>query len=282
MREHEFVTEMPINVHNLNVGTDDEASSFHSDDRKLLNSEKAIAKIKRVWHSSVVDVDLFTLDVKVSPEAALDIGIDGHSFEDGVTLQDIERIKGLDDIVHHSPQFDPNAISMVLTNNAGGERLPLTGWIIAHRLFHCLQMVSHVPGSGRGGTTSNSKSLYNAMMDVNIQYKAVIGDLKNVASSAYGIACMIGSTKACRDGNLSHYEEFLPECFAQYMLRGKVTLRPFPSEDTTIIMRNQPVEVRINRANLLYGNRDIKSFEDYLNKAFAQIVNLAKGLVVAI
>lgn len=277
MKLHDIISEMPLRVHNLNVDKNDPSSSFHADDRGIVNSFKGLEKIKRIWQSSVAEVDLYLLDVKMSPGDALDRAL-GTGFE------------AADGIRHYGVEFDPEAISVILTNNAGGGRLPLTGWIIAHRLFHCFQQYRssevHQANMDIGG-----KNLFELINVLYEQQKGVLFDLENygVTSIAGGrhpdylrrvfCASLIGSTKACRDFRLNDAGELLPECFAQYMLRGRVALRKLPRGkfDTP----NGPLwPSEQNDFDMI--DHEVESFERFLNRKFAELIDAAKGRVVAI
>jgi len=272
MRFEDFLSEMPIRVNNLNVSPD--AKSFHADDKALLNSEKAIAKIKRIWKSSVADVDLYTLDVGLAPDHALSVALDGGGRPED---HDAETLSGIE---KHGVEFDPEAISVILTNNDGGGRLPLTGWIIAHRLYHCFQSaresIYHTANSEHLGP-----NLVLIAAKISEQLSGIMFDLENYSADYVPRdlrAALMGSTKACRDNNLTSYYELIPECFAQYMLRGKVSLRDLPSKPFIVDgQRFIP-----NEANYKYCNKLVRGFERFLNDNFHDLIEAAKGRVVAI
>ena len=278
---------MPIRVHNVNVDKDgEEVSSFHKDDRAILNSPKALEKIKRVWRSSVVDVDLYTLDVKLDTNVALSIAIDGAYFNDDHAHA--HHLTGMDGI-----EFNPESINVIFSNNQGAERYPLTGWIIAHRLFHAFQSERwgkyHQADTARVKGETTPHQIVNAIFT---QLSGILFDLENyeVTNGHYqdhlpkrDLAALMGTTKACREFRLSNSSEILPECFAQYMLKGKVTLRPLPSGkfrngNETGFKFYEPTP----DTDIRFCNHVVKSFEDYLNLNFRKLIEAAKGRVVAL
>ncbi len=287
MRKEEFLNEMPIRVHNINVTPpDDQISSFNNDDRALLNSEKALEKIKRIWNSSVAEVDLYTLDVKIDPEDALDIALSMHlkclSDEENERIGQLGGAKGI--------KFDPNAISIILSNNEGADRLPLTGWIIAHRLYHCFQS-DRVSKFHTANTIKGGPNLVMMLSKISEQYKGVMFDLENYCIEGEGRpylnmwarGCLIGSSKACRDFKLNSGPELLPECFAQYMLRGRVTLRTLPAETFVVDVPGAgPLSFTPSRAQYKYCLSVVDHFERFLNEKFAELIAAARGRVVSL
>lgn len=268
---------MPISVHNINVDPDAENSSFHKDDRGIINSPKAIEKIKKIWHSSVADVHLYTLDLGVDPDDALNLALYGgyDNFDDELSV-----LKGI--------EFSPNAINVILTNNQGAERYPITGWMLAHRLFHCFQTERHTEYHQSMVSVDGADSPNRIVDQIFEQLGGIQFDLENyrITNGHYedhitklNLSCLMGTTKACREFKLANSSELLPECFAQYMLKGKVTLRPLPSEKFVIDGRAyRPLP----DTNLNYCNHVVESFESFLNRYFAVLIERAKGRVVAL
>lgn len=266
---------MPISVHNINVDPDAETSSFHKDDRGIINSPKAIKKIKKIWRSSVADVHVYTLDLKIDPDEALNLAIYG-SYGDG----ELDMLKGI--------KFDPNVINAILTTNQGAERYPITGWMLAHRLFHCFQS-DHYSEFHQSAISVDGADSPNRIVDqIFEQLGGVQFDLENyrITNGHYEdhlmkryLSCLMGTTKACREFKLANASELLPECFAQYMLKGKVTLRPLPSEKFVIDGRSY---YPLPETDIAECNHVVKSFENFLNRYFPVLIERAKGRVVAL
>lgn len=264
----DIITEMPIRVRNINVGRPE--SSFRSDDIALATSPKGLKKIADIWKNSVVDVDVYLLDVGIDPEKALDIAISGDDSYYSRANPDAANLTGMD-----GQTFDPESISVIFTNNDGSNRIPLTGWIIAHRLFHTFQS----DRVSRYHTANSSpRNLTSQAGNIGIQFEAVMSDIRNAytqyqytPTQKKQLAEMMGTTRACRMGNLTTAFELVPECFAQYMLTGRTTLQPLVA-----------VDKNVRPEDLAFCNQEIKSFESYLNRNFETLVRDAVGRVVAL
>lgn len=236
---------MAISINHMSNNSDD-TSSFRPDDKKLLSHPKGLDKIHKVWRSSVVDVDLYTFDMNMPPDIALTVATTNSRDPHAI-------LAGLENTIKPNPE----TITVVFTQNEGAKRMPLTGWIIAHRMFHAFQSSKDGPmhHANRLGIDRICVALFDQMT---IAFDA----LKDYSTDVKALACAIGTTKACRDGNLSQFRELVPECFAQYMLRGRV---------------------RLNRIN---DDRDaisaIEEFEAFLNTAFGNMIEKARGGVFAL
>ncbi len=244
MRKFIDIVEAPISVYNTNVEVEPFGkTSFHDDDRKLIHSEKAQNKVHRIWETSVVDVHMYLVDVKRTPDKAF------YDIQAGTAK--------------YPPNINatPGAITVVFSNNEGADRVPLTGWMIAHRLLHAI--------------ASDDRSEVNTFIRKLVdQQSGIMFDLKNYNSNImdWTLACAMGTSRAARNWNLTTATELLPEAFAQYILKGKVTLRELPE---VIIYKDE--RYPCIQGNLDFCNRVVSSYADFLTKTMADIIEAAKG-----
>jgi hypothetical protein len=159
-----------------------------------------------------------------------------------------------------------NDIVVFFTNNEGDEKVPLTPWIMAHRLGHCLasslddpmidtgehvkSMVSHfiimnydfVDNENRMAIKNDdefknysrfSKSYIDDGVPIRVGYKInnshQIFRFSNFAAPIWNA---LGTQASSRKGKIlqSRADEFLLELFAQYIHDNTITLNPFPNE----------------------------------------------------
>jgi hypothetical protein len=271
------ISEAPIELHNLDYPgrTETAPNSFQRDDQYLLNTPKHIERAKKVWHSSVCDVIAYFVDMGVQPDMALDYAQYGHDLAGGggdkARLADL-HIEGT-----------PGKITMIFTNNEGTNRIPMTGWIIAHRMLHAFAFY-------RSGTISRYHREIPALADqlekIGKQVTAELRDIRgsfNDKLSLRDIAEMLGSTRACRERKLNVSNELFPECFAQYILKGKVTFRELPEAIQAYHGDGEPGETyTCYQGNLSAVNRWAKNFETWLNTEIPHLIDLAKGHVFAL
>jgi hypothetical protein len=218
------------------IGDFDKNSSFRSPiDRKILTTPKAVEKITRKWSNTPVDFNMYFVN---SPEAGRhhEVGEVTPAWLQSNMPKAAKEIK-----------IKQGAINVIFTNNKGAERVPMTAWVIAHRLCHALYR-----GSGGGNGTGHVGSEIVDIRDQIIMTSSTI--LKN-----YGIQTAdshrklyretgftnttntynspknlrdfyhaIGTMKSARDANIRNELEFVMELFAQYIITGKITFNKLP------------------------------------------------------
>jgi hypothetical protein len=269
MRWHEL-SETPIDLHTIDYpDVEGRPDSFRPDDRGLFRSTKGVEKIKKVWHSSVADVVCYVVNIGHQPEKALDIATYGHDLagENG----------NVGDLWELDIQPAPDKITVMFTNNEGARRYPLTGWMIAHRMFHSFAFTRD--GRYHGG--ENIQPVNDQLNRLMEQFSAVMGDIRSIYNPSLGIidcAQEVGTTKACRDKNLNTSAEFMPEHFAQFMLKGAVRLNPMPEK----VRSTNDIFYTCTQGNYTYCNEEVAEFERWLNIEFGKLVQLCKGRIFAI
>lgn len=103
-------------------------------------------------------------------------------------------------------QPDDDKISVLVTNNIGSPKYPLTPWIIAHRMSHAMFR----------------NFSYNIHQHSISQMGCLLGQ-DALYSKWFG--CAIGTTRSCRQRTLARTGELYHELFAQCLLTGRVRLK---------------------------------------------------------
>jgi hypothetical protein len=123
-QSEEVMTEMPV-THHGNIGDFSKGSSFtNKADRALVTHPVAVKKIKDFFQNTSADFDFYFVNTKHAR----------HHTEVGAVKQDFifSELKITPDQLKNG-EINGDAITVFFTNNKGGERAPLTPWIIAHR-----------------------------------------------------------------------------------------------------------------------------------------------------
>lgn len=226
--------ESPIADFN-HIGDFDKTSSFkHAQDRKLVTNPKALEKIRGMW--KYPEESMFNIVFINHP----DIAGKQPSATHGGPLQEVGIVNHEwleDNMPRIWPELEPmlhsDQINVIYTNNSGSERIPLTGWIMAHRLAHGFQ------ASNRGWGKSPAECYY---------FKEAVDEMEKAfkkAMESYGIPSGYGSMlpmngpllgfirnfctfRSARESNVRNPFEVIYECFAQYMMTGKVRFNDIP------------------------------------------------------
>ena len=103
-------------------------------------------------------------------------------------------------------QPDDDKISVLVTNNTGSPKYPLTPWIIAHRMSHAIWRDIGFD------TYQHSMFQMTNLLGQNALYSKWFG-------------CTIGTTRSCRQRTLAITIELYHELFAQCLLTGRVRLK---------------------------------------------------------
>jgi hypothetical protein len=199
--------------------------SFNSQDKKLLSNPKAIQKIRRQWEKTEYTFDIYLLNVPQLNKSELrEVGEVSDSFA-----------KIFEETTGQPLPNDPSAITILFNGNYGAEKVPMTGWIMAHRFGHAVRRNS-----------SQWQEYVNSMLVLTRDYISnVYEKTLRLISGSYDrnlnidfkqekmwalIFSQIGSFKSARDGKINRYYEFFYEIFAQYLITGSVEFRPLTKE----------------------------------------------------
>ena len=125
----------------------------------ILNSERGIQKIKNMWSKAPVDFDMYFVRQAGAMKHVETGEVDSEWVKENLNM-DIKP--------------DPNAITVLFTQNVGNEKVPMTGWIIGHRFAHAIQ------ASTRYSRNSASGELYSSLRN------EIYRDFKGILQQAYG------------------------------------------------------------------------------------------------
>ncbi len=206
------------------MGDWDKNSSFRQQDRKLLSNPKAITKIKAMWKfPEDINFNIICVNHKEAKNH-IEIGVvDQKYIAKGFTETGEDILKSL----------KGDEINVIFTNNNGSEGVPMTGWIMAHRLGHAIQrsrwrypkLVYYWDEAIQLyiDSLSNLNEHYNTNFSINKRNQSLplTGPLKYLVNH-------IGTMKSARDANIRNPYEFLHEMLAQYMITGSIKLNPPP------------------------------------------------------
>jgi hypothetical protein len=235
---------------------------FRSDDVALATNPRTREKAARLWRHSVADVDLYLLNDTQGIWTA------ARRWDELMRSIQMAGCMPKAAAAYLGVPVRPEALSIILTTNEGTARLPLTGWMIAHRLFHALEYA----GMTTVWNYYDHKPIENAF-DVIVSIFAdlrrfCLDGLAMTKTDFYGI----GTSRACRTGNLSNPGELIAEGFAQYVLTGHLVLRRFTPA--------QAARYEISPTSLDQVNQRIDDLQRVMEKHFQAMLDYVKGKAV--
>lgn len=188
------------------------AGSFRRDDIKIISSEKAQHKLLRlVSRTPPMAIHFINLPKPFN-------NVTNELFwTSKVGLVTPTSIGINFDLEIHA---EPAALSVVLVENEGKDRISLTPWMVAHRISHALTI----------GICSSKllKVAYDNFFSIagSISKSFVTEANKKHTMMVWDMPSCFGTSKAARSGKIdSRFSEWFHECFSQYCFTGRVRFR---------------------------------------------------------
>jgi hypothetical protein len=164
---------------------------------------------------------------------------------------------------------------MIVTSNEGNLSVPLSPWIVAHRISHALANLYNASYEHDYGNTfiplmkKAFKTIYEQQVDFDI-------DDYNPMIWLDRLANQIGTMHSTNTKKIVYYRggEFYHELFAQYICSGKVTLKRKGFETFDFITGDKFVNPNLDYAAV---DKAMSSIERVLNEIFEAALKEAKG-----
>jgi len=235
------LTEAPIGDIQ-HIGNWDKNSSFGTVDRRLVTNPVLIQRMRTKFAATSYDFQIFFAN---NPEGRKFQEI-GQVDSEWLMANMPSTAKEFEILTHRGIGFKEDSINIIFTNNTGAQRVPMTAWMMAHRIGHALRRTrgsASTAGTGYAYTEA-SKYLINGTTDIlENDYgipTSMLAD-RNGNYGGYGEGSNrrkellyrafwhhIGTFRSARDGNLREEFEMLNELVAQYITQGEIRLNPLP------------------------------------------------------
>lgn len=181
-------------------------------DMSLL-SQNRIEKIEKSWEKLPQQVDAYVV-----------IGSKAHKFrqEGEIGLNFVRNELGITEEQWKGVNLW-NKITVFFTQNKGGQKVPMTPWILAHRFAHALM------GKGKNEFEELYKAFWvdsHELLSVVYGYELKGNDVFDKIFLNY--VNSIGTMKSTRNKKINNVYEFFYEVFAQYIITGKIQFNKLP------------------------------------------------------
>lgn len=222
------------------VGDFSKKGSFEDEaDRRILSNPAIVERIREKFAGIPQTIDMYFVNVPGETGVRVTRELGRISVESAI------------EFLPRGTSLNPEAITVIYTNNAADDKVPMTPWIIAHRLGHAF----------RSGQREKNPAFIAATASFEA-YITRIGicayDIQRYDEEDITMLCMSLLTfRSARQGMLRNYREAIYEVLAQYMTTGKIELNPLPThigdkevaddkeklEETDILMHSLKVKV---------------------------------------
>lgn len=239
----EFLKEAPIGDYQT-FGKFPKPSSFTGKtDPMLVSSEKAIKNVRKKFGNTPYTLNMYFVN---RPKMG------SHTETGAVTLDFVRKNIG-DDVANAiEPHYQEEMnINIVYVGNQGAAKVPMTPWIMAHRMAHALATygmrsdVKKVSGQRRQFYSFEEveRSVYDAMDEIFTDVYGLQADYRAPAVRGFGFGpdnsskegkymkfffYEICKFKSARERNMRTPFEGFMELFAQWMITGKIEFNPLP------------------------------------------------------
>lgn len=276
MRSREFildhsilgnVSEAPLTDYEP-LGDFDKTGGFrHATDRALVTHPVTVGKLQHFFGRTPHEIRIFPVQVK-----------GGAKWLEAGQVSPLELVKvvGTENAQRILNGHNENTVTIVFTNNIGTERVPLTSWMMAHRIGHAIRGVS--------SWNNAAKHFFGTINEILRDYYKlpVQGNVLNRDNAPYkALFDQIGKMRSARQKAISRPFEFFYELLAQYLNSGSVSFNPAPRQlfhrqqawgQNRYISRIGSVEQREVQMKLETLARDMDIyFNDVMNEAEGKI-----------
>lgn len=182
-------------------------------DRALVTHPVVLGKVKQFFSKTPFNFRLFPVQFRGG----------GRYLETGlVSPQKLTEIVGVENAKRILSDASDDTITVVYTSNIGANHVPMTPWIMAHRIGHAIR-------TNNPAWKTLELSFFAVIQEILIDYYQV--NLDNPASQNMlyqTLFTQIGTMRSARKNLLPRPYEFLYEMLAQYINTGSVQFNPAP------------------------------------------------------
>jgi hypothetical protein len=268
---NEILQEAPIGTYSYSSETD--ADSFSTTDKHLVSTDHNIKKIKNFFSKTPYVFNLYFINKKTSnPEIKKFL----NDFNYGIADQDLLQKLNI------NVKPSKNAITVVFLSNYGTNLVPLTPWIIAHRISHAIfgndynttEKKAHNEKIEEYVLLNTNKINNNLSSCIGFWYKTQPDGYEWLISNSAPIEELYKeffTFKSARTENLTSSGEIYHELFAQYIKSGTISFH-FPE---SFVFKNKTFVAMESMKNNL-KKEEIKTIETF-NNLYSEILKFSLG-----
>jgi len=216
----------------------DKEGSFRASDLKAIRNPKWVEKVHDAFSKTEFDFNLYLHNAE---DAILNLG---GKYYDARSIAELRKFHGLASmpdvakVIGFQPPNWQQSITVLLVENEGDERFPLTPWMLAHRVAHAFLYADRSPEATSNQDIANFVNEYDRefskfVREIDIPMSRLLppGAAKEAADLPEGeymrfmakhYAKMLGQFRSAREGTIRDAGEFKVECFTQYLVQGAI------------------------------------------------------------
>jgi hypothetical protein len=215
----QYLTEMPIASFQTIGKWKKPGQGWSPQDVGILTNPAAVEKIHKKWSNTKENFDFYFVQ---------QTGASKFLEKGEVTPEWVKQNLNLD------IQPNLNNITVIFTNNRGDEKIPMTAWIMAHRMGHAIRRANpnweNFTNELEKDLTRILREVYNYSID-NRYFSMTSNDIRKYRQDQNALLVLanaIGTMRSARQNNLRNFNELAYELLAQRLLTGHIKFNPLP------------------------------------------------------
>jgi hypothetical protein len=270
MKIMDIITEAPLaDYEPLGFAPGKTGGFRHRADQTLATSPVAMGKVQNFFARTPTNFRLFPVQFRGG----------GRHLETGpVSAEQLEQILGVENAQRVLAGHTADTITVVYTNNTGVDRVPLTAWILAHRIGHSIRKRNPVWDQVVGQITRSFNEILQDYYGVNIPNIRLMSAAPEVYQAFFNA---IGTMRSARQNAITRPYEFMYELLAQYINSGSVKFNPAPRQ---LLSRKQAwgraqTLKYIDAESAIEATAALETLARDLDVYFSDILNSATGKI---
>jgi hypothetical protein len=230
------ISEAPIADFEVHGDTSQEGS-FRMDDLKAMSNPKWLKKVEHYFSRVPQNINLYLVNVADFVGA---VGIRFNRYRNLGRLDEWSGIRSLAEVQKIIGKVPPNAeqsITVVLVENEGDGRIPLTPWMVAHRMAHALLTPDRGDiGIARGAFLDKANTFISGAANRLSKIPHIRDELEALGHNPDVLAPIqkiqligmeLAKFKSAQTGKIPEGREgeLIVELLAQYLVQGKITFK---------------------------------------------------------
>lgn len=281
----QFLMEAPIGDYKT-IGNFDKGSSYrHLRDRKMITSPRAIDIVKKKFNNNENTFNLYFVN-SAAADKWTEVGV--------VDLDWVKKNLGEEVAKEVSPHYGGDDINVIFTNNKGAENMPMTPWMMAHRIAHALGRRGGYPSRNQVSSYKEANDViincmkrifefYNISWDVRPdQYTG--GEYRKTRKSQLMMKHFFTSVctfRSARKNQIREWFEVLHELFAQYITTGKIKFNPVPKTfGSKIAFGKGTGQYSIKDSDMQDANEHLENLAEDLKWIFEGMLTEVSGKIL--
>lgn len=205
-------------IQDLEVIGSNEAGTFDANDTKAIFNPKWIKNVKQLYKNTPYNINVYIYN---SPDGVpTNVHYKSPQFSDDF----VKNITG-------GSMTDPdNSINVMLLQNEGDDKIPLTPWMIAHRMMHAMVAAEYSWGYDSRLLTKKYYTLVVRLMNIYLYGRDITTAAFSKEEVQQGVH-NIFTFGSARKHKVTRLGEGILDSLVQYLVKGKVVIKSFDQQD---------------------------------------------------